>query len=76
MRKRTLDAITGLMNHLGSLREARKVSIVFSKGWPLYRPDRAQADRFLGHVDGKVPPVGISTGGKLPMAHGAGPGVW
>jgi VWFA-related protein len=73
--EKTLDAITGLMNHLGSLREARKVFIVFSKGWPLYKPDRGQADRFLIPSDGKVPPVGISTGGTLTMARGEGPGV-
>ena len=73
--EKTLDAITGLMNHLGSLREARKVFIVFSKGWPLFRPAPSEADRFLRPVDGKMPPVGISTGGTLTMARGEAPGV-
>ncbi|MEP6782343.1 MAG: VWA domain-containing protein [Acidobacteriota bacterium] len=49
--KHTLDALDGLVGHLELLRPERKFVMVFTEGWPLYRPNEALA-RVL---DGRVP---------------------
>ena len=73
--ERTLRAIDDLITHLGSLREARKVFIVFTRGWPLFRPDRSRAQSFLRQVDGQIPQVGISTTGTLTTTPAVAPGM-
>ena len=73
--ERTLNAISDLITHLGSLREARKVFIVFTRGWPLFRPDPGRAQVFLKQVDGDIPRVGISTGGTLTTTPAVAPGM-
>jgi hypothetical protein len=65
--ERTLNAIDGMIDYLGAMREARKVFIVFTKGWPLFRPEPGVAQTFLKQIDGGVPQVGVSTGGQLTM---------
>ena len=37
--KRTLDSLRELVFHLDVLRPERKFVMVFTEGWPLYRPD-------------------------------------
>ncbi len=37
--EKTLDALNGLVTHLDGLREDRKFVMIFTEGWPLYRPD-------------------------------------
>jgi VWFA-related protein len=49
--KHTLDALDALISHLEVLRPERKFVMVFTEGWPLYRPNEALA-RVL---DGRVP---------------------
>jgi VWFA-related protein len=63
--QQTLDALEGLVVHLEGLRPERKFVLVFTEGWPLYRPNEqlARVTR-----DGRVPtgdPVGTDprTGG-------------
>lgn len=73
--ERTLRAIDDLMTHLGSLREARKVFIVFTKGWPLFRPDRSRAESLLRPVDANAPRVGVSTTGTLTTTPAVAPGM-
>ncbi len=62
--ERVLDAMDRLISHLGVLREARKVFIVYTLGWPLSRPSPGAADRFLDPSLASIPRVGVS-GGKL-----------
>ena len=38
--QQTLDALDSLVVHLDGLRPERKFVMVFTEGWPLYRPDR------------------------------------
>ncbi|HUQ89268.1 MAG TPA: VWA domain-containing protein [Vicinamibacterales bacterium] len=62
--KRTLDSLRELVLHLDVLRPERKFVIVFTEGWPLYRPNQELA-RVL---DKRIPtgdPVGVDprTGG-------------
>ena len=62
--KRTLDSLRELVFHLEALRPERKFVMVFTEGWPLYRPDPNLA-RVL---DNRIPagdPIGVdpSTGG-------------
>jgi VWFA-related protein len=62
--KHTLDALDALIGHLELLRPERKFVMVFTEGWPLYRPNESLS-RVL---DGRVPagdPVAVDprTGG-------------
>lgn len=62
--KRTLDALAALVTHLEVLRPERKFVLVFTEGWPLYRPDES----LLRVSGGRVPtadPLGTDprTGG-------------
>lgn len=38
--EQTLDALEGLVTHLDGLRPERKFVLIFTEGWPLYRPDQ------------------------------------
>src|SRR5204863_6697265 len=49
--KHTLEALSALVDHLELLRPERKFVMVFTEGWPLYRPNEALS-RVL---DGRVP---------------------
>jgi VWFA-related protein len=73
--ERTLNAIDGMIDYLGALREARKVFIVFTKGWPRFKPEPGVAQSFLKQVDGLKPRVGVSTGGQLTMTPAVAPGM-
>ena len=73
--ERTLNAIDGMIDYLGAMREARKVFIVFTKGWPLFRPEPGVAQTLLKQIDGGVPQVGVSTGGQLTMTPAVAPGM-
>jgi hypothetical protein len=73
--ERTLDAINNLMSYLGTLREARKVFIVFTRGWPGFKPDPGKAQVLLKQVDGLAPRVGVSTGGQLTTTPAVAPGM-
>jgi len=62
--KQTLDSLRELVVHLEALRPERKFVMVFTEGWPLYRPD-PNLSRVL---DKRLPmgdPIGVdpSTGG-------------
>jgi VWFA-related protein len=46
--ERTLDALEGLVIHLEGLRPERKFVLIFTEGWPLYRPDPSLMDRLPG----------------------------
>ena len=37
--QRTLDALDSLITHLDGLRQDRKFVMIFTEGWPLFRPD-------------------------------------
>lgn len=41
--QQTLDALEGLIIHLEGLRPERKFVMVFTEGWPLYRPNESLA---------------------------------
>lgn len=73
--ERTLNAIDGMIEYLGALREARKVFIAFTKGWPRFKPEPGVAQAFLKQIDGGVPRVGVSTGGQLTMTPAVAPGM-
>jgi VWFA-related protein len=47
--QQTLNALGSLVDYLDGLRPERKFVMVFTEGWPLYRPDQAMA--------GKEPPI-------------------
>jgi VWFA-related protein len=72
---RVLAAIRGLVSHLGGIREGRKVLLLFSRGWALYRPDRDRLHRVLDVSKGDIPRVGVSTGGKLTTTPAVAPGM-
>ena len=60
----TLDALEGLVVHLEGLRPERKFVLVFTEGWPLYRPN----EKLARVSEGRVPtgdPLGTDprTGG-------------
>lgn len=60
----TLDALEGLVVHLEALRPERKFVLVFTEGWPLYRPN----EKLARVTEGRIPtgdPVGTDprTGG-------------
>ena len=60
----TLDALEGLVVHLEGLRPERKFVLVFTEGWPLYRPN----EKLARVSEGRIPtgdPVGTDprTGG-------------
>ena len=60
----TLDALEGLVVHLEGLRPERKFVLVFTEGWPLYRPN----EQLARVTEGRIPtgdPVGTDprTGG-------------
>lgn len=62
--RQTLDALGALVTHLEVLRPERKFVLVFTEGWPLFRPD----DSLLRVVGGRIPtadPLGTDprTGG-------------
>jgi VWFA-related protein len=53
----TLEALEGLVNHLDVLRPERKFVLVFTEGWPLYRPD----PNLLGQLPGASLPDPLGT---------------
>lgn len=62
--EQTLNALEALIDHLDALRPERKFVLVFTEGWPLYRPN----DSLVKVVDGQVPtsdPISVDpkTGG-------------
>lgn len=62
--QQTLDALEGLIVHLEGLRPERKFVLVFTEGWPLYRPN----EKLARVVEDRIPtgdPVGTDprTGG-------------
>ena len=62
--KHTLEALDGLVGHLELLRPERKFVLVFTEGWPLYRPNESLA-RVLNGVVPTGDPVAVDprTGG-------------
>ena len=73
--ERVLATLRGLISHLGGIRESRKVLLLFSRGWALYRPDRDRLHRVLDVSKGDIPRVGVSTGGKLTTTPAVAPGM-
>jgi VWFA-related protein len=73
--ERVFIALRGLVSHLGGIREGRKVLLLFSRGWALYRPDRDRLHRVLDVSKGDIPRVGVSTGGKLTTTPAVAPGM-
>ena len=64
--ERTINSLRGFMQHLGALREARKVLIVLSVGWKLYEPDQGRLNLLLTpDVAATRPRIGIGDGGKI-----------
>ena len=62
--QQTLDALEGLIVHLEGLRPERKFVLVFTEGWPLYRPN----EKLARVIEDRIPtgdPVGTDprTGG-------------
>lgn len=49
--QQTLDALDALVSHLETLRPERKFVLVFTEGWPLYRPK----DTLTRVIDNRVP---------------------
>ena len=65
--ERTLDTLGALVRYLGAIREARKVVVIFTRGWPLARPDMSMPNRLINAKDGTATPtrVGVGPGGRL-----------
>jgi VWFA-related protein len=66
---KVITHLEDLITYLGSLREARKIVLVFTNGWLLYKPDPATHDRVMKvMIDEYGPPplpgVGVA-GGKV-----------
>jgi hypothetical protein len=63
---KTLTSLADLVAHLGTIREARTVVLLFTDGWLLYEPDRALGEKLvdqLRNAAGGAPPLpGIYTG--------------
>ena len=78
--ERTLESLSQFMRHLGRLREARKVMIVFSLGWVLYEPDQAAVNQLLTLEKHGRPVIGIGPGGvmstKIPPNPGMADWAW
>ena len=78
--ERTLESLSQFMRHLGRLREARKVMIVFSLGWVLYEPDQPAVDKLLNLDTMGKPVIGIGPGGvmstKIPPNPGMADWAW
>jgi len=78
--ERTLESLSQFMRHLGRLREARKVMIVFSLGWVLYEPDQVAVDKLLNLDTMGKPVIGIGPGGvmstKIPPNPGMADWAW
>ena len=53
--QQTLDALRALVIHLEGLRPERKFVLVFTEGWPLYRPD----DRLAGSDPPRQDPIQV-----------------
>ena len=64
--EQTFDTLEGLVEHLGRLREARKVVLLFSRGWPTYQPLQRTK------LKPATPRVGVDLGGRLTTAAAAG----
>lgn len=73
--ERILTTLRGLVSHLGAIREGRKVMLIFSRGWQLYRPDTGRLHQVLDVSKGDIPRVGVSTGGKLTTTPVVAPGM-
>lgn len=64
---KTLDALDGLVTHLGGIREERKFVVLFTEGWRLHEPDPRSASPVEGAVP-EGPRVGFGPGGRLTTA--------
>ncbi len=73
--ERTLESLGQFVNYLGSLREARKVLIVFSRGWTLFEPDPGGMNQLLSPEKAGRPAVGVTSGGKLSTSPPNQPGM-
>lgn len=62
---KTLQTLTNLTNYLGGIREARKVIVLFSRGWPMARPDRSMPEKTIDLDTARTPRVGVTNGGRL-----------
>jgi len=51
----TLNALDALVSHLEALRPERKFVMVFTEGWPLFRPDDSLSRSIEGQVPGQDP---------------------
>jgi len=51
----TLNALDALVTHLEALRPERKFVMVFTEGWPLFRPDDSLSRSIEGQVPGQDP---------------------
>jgi len=51
----TLNALDALVTHLEALRPERKFVMVFTEGWPLFRPDDTLSRSIEGQVPGQDP---------------------
>ncbi len=68
----TLEALRGLVDHLGQIREERKSILIVSEGWQLYRPTNelttlTVVDPSTGETEA-IPgrdPISIGPGGKI-----------
>jgi VWFA-related protein len=64
--EKLLDSLDGLVEHLGRMREARKVLLLFTRGWPMYSP------RQRATVRPTLPQVGVTPFGRLSSSPGDG----
>jgi VWFA-related protein len=71
---RVLDRLRELVQYLGALREARKVFVVFTRGWPLAREDMSVPNRLIDPRQGTTtgPRIGVGPGGRLGTSPPAG----
>jgi VWFA-related protein len=69
--ERTLHALESLVTHLAGLRQDRKFVMIFTDGWPLYRPDPSLS-RVLEGLGPLPDPVSVDprTGGLRPQGGG------
>jgi VWFA-related protein len=67
----TLNSLDALVTHLEALRPERKFVMVFTEGWPLFRPDDTLSRSIEGQVPGQDPVrVNPLTGGLTKQGEG------
>lgn len=71
---RTFESLSGMVQHLGAIREARKAFVVLSHGWELYEPDQDALMKLQSPEKAGLPRIGIGPGGQISTRQPNSPG--